>query len=94
MTDKDKIDDDKFMRVVKGEEPLKDRPHRKSRGSDNGIISTHGKDRTSKVAQMIKDLDKTIKEKSEDMPVEILVEKDEFGKTRFIIREKVNKVKE
>lgn len=85
----DKIDDDKFVRVAKGEEPLKEKPYRKSRGDGGGVISTHRRKDKQDVAQMIKDLDKEVEERNKDMPVEILVEKDEWGKTKFIIREKV-----
>ena len=86
MADKNKIDDDDIVNIIK-KRGLEDTPSVVKK-RDDGVISTIGKDKKD-VAQMIADLDKKIKEKADDLSCEILVEKDEFGKAKFIIKEKV-----
>ena len=58
---------------------------------DSAVISQRGK---KDVAQMIKDLDKEVKEKQKDLPVNILIERDEFGKVKFILKEKSKDLEE
>lgn len=84
MTDKDKIDDNDIVNIIK-KRGLENRTSIVKK-KDDGVIDTIGK---KDVAKIMQDLDKTVEEKSKDMDCEILVEKDEFGKTKFVIREKV-----
>ena len=58
---------------------------------DSAVISQRGK---KDVAQMIKDLDKEVEEKQKDLPVNILIERDEFGKVKFILKEKSKDLEE
>ena len=58
---------------------------------DSAVISQKGK---KDVAQMIKDLDKEVEEKQKDLPVNILIERDDFGKVKFILREKSKDLEE
>jgi len=39
--------------------------------------------------QMLRDLDKVVREKTKNSPLDLFTEKDEFGKTKFILKEKV-----
>ena len=48
------------------------------------IVASLGRD----PAEVMAELDKVIKEKSKEMPVDLEIERDEWGRVKFIIKEK------
>lgn len=88
MADKDNIDDkDKdIVRVMK-------KMQKKPWGGNTVIntVSRPSKSEPKDPAQVIQDLDKEVEEKSKDMPCDIFIERDEWGKVKFILKEKVEK---
>ena len=58
---------------------------------DKSVVRQHNK---KDIAQMLKDLDKEVEEKAENLPVDILMERDELGKVKFLIKEKIKDIEE
>ena len=48
------------------------------------IVASLGRD----PAEVMAELDKVIKEKSKEMPVDLEIERDDWGRVKFIIKEK------
>lgn len=88
----DKNENDLFNKIIK-------RFKRKVWGG-NSVVSTVEHPKSDKPtekktpAQMIADLDDAVKTKQKDMPCDIFIERDEYGKVKFILKEKDENLEE
>ena len=76
--DKKNISDEEFVEGIKG------RPGRLGRIRSKQIVGSLGRD----PAEMMAELEKTIEEERKEMPYDLEIEKDRFGRIKFIITEK------